>query len=136
NISALLVNQGRYITAGTNANLQQSAGSLTVSGSATITGTATITGGLFDLNGGTLSNGLMIVSGAGVLTNGITGATFNGGLSNAGTELLTATTFFNSTVTTTAAAFSLAGAISNNFLASPSATTTLAPVAIPATPRI
>jgi len=40
------------------------------------------------LNGKTYTNGLMVVSGGGVLTNSQTGATFNGGLSNAATVFL------------------------------------------------
>jgi autotransporter-associated beta strand protein len=112
-INPLVVNQGRMDFGGTiSNNLLQTAGSFTVSSSATITGTATVNGGTFNLNGGTYSNGLMIVSGTGVLTNAIAGATFNGGLSNATTVGITANTFFNGPVTNTGT-FSLLGAVSN-----------------------
>ena len=84
---------------------------------ATITGAATVSGGTFDLNGKTYTNGLMVVSGTGTLTNGIAGATFNGGLSNDATVFVSANTFFNGPVTNTGAFF-FQGAISNNFVSS------------------
>ena len=68
-INTLLVNQGRVVLGGLVSNFQQTSGTNTVSGTGTVTGTATLSGGLFDLNGGTYSNGLMIVGGTGVLTN-------------------------------------------------------------------
>src|SRR5205823_58287 len=71
-IKSLLVNQGRMNFGGTvSNNFLQTAGSFTLSGNATITGTATLTGGTLNLLGNRLTNGLLVVSGAGVLTNDI-----------------------------------------------------------------
>ena len=87
-------------------NYVQTAGTNTLNGAATITQNATVDGGIFNLNGQTYSNNLMIVDGgAGVLTNAIAGATFNGGLSNAATVGVTANTFFNGPVTNVGAFF-------------------------------
>ena len=87
-------------------NYVQTAGTNTLIGSATITQNATVDGGIFNLNGQTYSNNLMIVDGGvGVLTNGVAGATFNGGLSNAATVAVTANTFFNGIVTNTGGFF-------------------------------
>ena len=112
-------------------NFQQTAGTNTVSGSGSVTGTATISGGLFDLNGATYSNGLMVLTST--LTNAVAGATFNGGLTNAGTVAVTANTFINGVVTNTGGFF-FQGAISNALVNSGSfnlnnnATLTAAPV--------
>src|SRR5205085_2556393 len=110
-----------------------SSGTVTLNDNATITGAATITGGRFDLNGNNYSNRTMIVSGSGVLTNGVAGATFNGGLSNAATVFFSADTFFNGPITNTGAMF-FQGAISNalvnrgSFNLNNSATLTAAPI--------
>ncbi|HXI84385.1 MAG TPA: autotransporter-associated beta strand repeat-containing protein [Verrucomicrobiae bacterium] len=99
-------------------NYVQTAGSLTINqsaGNAVVKGTASISGGTFDLNGKTYSNGLMVVSGLGVLTNSVAGATFSGGLSNANVVAVTADTFFNGPITNTGSFF-LQGAISNSFV--------------------
>jgi len=53
----------------------------------------------------------MVLGGTGVLTNGIAGASFSGGLSNNATVFLSANTFFKGTVTNTGAFF-FEGAIS------------------------
>jgi fibronectin-binding autotransporter adhesin len=100
-----------------NGNYVQTAGSLVINQSAgnpTVKGTASISGGTFDLNGKTYTNGLMVVSGGGVLTNSQTGATFNGGLSNAATVFLPNATTFNGPVTNMAA-FSWQGTINNTY---------------------
>ena len=123
-INTLLVNQGRSVLGGLVLNLQQTAGTNTLSGAGTVTGTATISGGVFDLAGGTYTNGLMILGGTGVLTNGNSGATFNGGLSNAANVTLTAPTYFNGVVTNTGG-FNFQGAISNNFVNGNAGTVTL-----------
>src|SRR5260221_581426 len=70
-------------------------GTTTINNTAPVTGNAIVNGGRFDLNGQTYSNALMIVGGTGVLTNGVAGATFNGGLSNAATVFVSADTMFN-----------------------------------------
>src|SRR5207249_4577623 len=82
------------------------------------------------LNGKSFSNGLMIGTGAGVLTNGVTGATFNGGLSNACTVFLSQDTFFNKAIVTNAATFGFSGAISNSFVQTGGAFTLLGKRAI------
>ncbi|HXI83200.1 MAG TPA: hypothetical protein VNL17_03820, partial [Verrucomicrobiae bacterium] len=124
-VNTLLVNQGRVVLGGTiSNNYQQTSGTNTISGKGTITGIATVTGGLFDLNGGTYSNGLMILGGTGVLTDAVAGATFNGGLSNADVVGITADTFFNGPVTNTGAFF-FQGAISNSFVNAVAGTVTL-----------
>ncbi len=125
-ISGLLANQGRVVFGGSAGNLLQSTpgSSLTVSGSGSVTGTATITGGVFDLAGQTYSNGFMIVGGTGVLTNGLTGATFNGGLSNNATVFVSADTFFNGSITNTGVMV-FRGAISNSFVNSGAGAMTL-----------
>ena len=102
-------------------NFVSSAGAVELNNNATITGTATVSGGTFDLNGWTYTNGLMVVSGTGTLTNGTAGATFNGGLSNNATVFVSENTFFNGRVTNTGA-FSFQGAISNNLVNSGSVT--------------
>jgi len=113
-------------------NYVQTAGTNFLNGSATITQNATVNGGLFNLNGQTYSNGLMIVSGTGVVTNGTAGATVNGGVSNANVIAVTATTYFKGPVTNTGAMF-FQGAISNglvnsgSFNLNSSATLTVAP---------
>src|SRR5271170_7287477 len=88
-------------------------GSLTLNNAATVTQTANINGGTLNLNGQTMSNGLLLVSGTGVLTNSVAGATVNGGVSNAATISVTANTFFKGPVTNTGAMF-FQGTISNN----------------------
>ena len=89
-----VTNTGAFLWQGAiSNNYVQTAGTNTLNGAATITQNATVGGGLFNLNGQTYSNGLMIVSGTGVLTNGIANATFNGGLSNAATVTVTANNF-------------------------------------------
>ena len=75
---------------------------------------ANVSGGLFDLNGKTYSNSLMVVSGTGVLTSSLANATFNGGLSNAATVFLPNATTFNGPVTNMAA-FSWQGTINNTY---------------------
>jgi len=115
-INSLVINQGRFVSSGTISNsFQQTSGTNFLSGDATITGTAQIAGGLFNLNGKTTSNRLLIVSGLGVASNGIAGATINGGVSNAATIVATATTFFNGVVTNTGSLI-WQGAISNNLV--------------------
>jgi len=74
-------------------NYVQTAGTTFLNDNATITQNATITGGAFNLNGQTYSNRSMIVSGTGILTNAVAGATFNGGVSNAAMVAVTANTF-------------------------------------------
>ncbi len=96
-------------------NLVNNSGTFTLNDDSTITGTATINGGRFDLNGNNYSNRLMVIGGTGVLTNGITGATFNGGLSNNATVAFTANTYFNGPVTNMSAMF-FEGAISNSLV--------------------
>ena len=114
--SGLVTNSGSFSFGGAiSNNYVQTGGSITLNNTATITGTASVNSGTFDLNGKTYTNGLMIVSGTGILTNGIAGATFNGGLSNAATVSVTANTFFNGPVTNTGA-FLWQGAISNNYV--------------------
>jgi len=96
-------------------NYVQTAGSTVINQSAgnpTVKGTARISGGTFDLAGKTYTNGLMVVSGTGVLTNGVAGAAFSGGLSNAASVVVTADTFFKGAITNTGAMF-FRGAISN-----------------------
>ena len=114
-ITPLVVNQGRVVLGGSLVNFIQTAGTNTVSGSGSVTGTATISGGLFDLAGGTYSNGLMILSGSGVLTSSVAGANFSGTLSNAATVNVTAGTFFKGIITNTGV-LNLAGAVSNNLI--------------------
>ena len=92
----------------------QTSGSITLANTATITGTASVNGGNFDLNGKIYTNGLMIVSGTGVLTSSQANATFNGGLSNAATVFLPLNTTFNGPVTNMAA-FSWQGTINNTY---------------------
>ncbi|HTS16529.1 MAG TPA: autotransporter-associated beta strand repeat-containing protein [Verrucomicrobiae bacterium] len=123
-INTLLVNQGRVVLGGLVSNFQQTSGTNIVSGRGTVTGTATVTGGLFDLNGGIYSNGLMILGGSGVLTSSAANATFNGGLSNGGTAYFAQNVYFNGTVTNTGA-FLWEGAISNNFVNAGNGTVTL-----------
>src|SRR5439155_1524731 len=118
NISVLVVNQGRYVTAGTNVNLQQTAGSLTVSGAATITGNATVTGGLFDLNGFNYTNALMVLAGSGALTSSQAGASFSGGLSNAATVAVSPGLFFKGVITNTGTVLFNGGVLSNNLVTS------------------
>ncbi|HLX68164.1 MAG TPA: hypothetical protein VKV04_00935, partial [Verrucomicrobiae bacterium] len=67
------------------------------------------------LNGNSYSNGLMIVSGSGVLTDGVAGAIYNGGLSNAATVFVSANTTFNGVITNTAS-FTYQGAVNNSFV--------------------
>jgi hypothetical protein len=124
--NGVVTNTGAFSWLGTMSNnYVQTAGTNTLNGTSTITQNATVDGGLFNLNGQTYSNNLMIVGGgAGVLSNGVAGATFNGGLSNAATVAVTANTFFNGNVTNTGAFF-FQGAISNNFVNSGNGTVTL-----------
>ena len=124
-INTLLVNQGNVVLGGLVSNFQQTSGTNIISGTGTVTGTATVTGGLFDLNGGTYSNGLMIVGGTGVLTNSSGVATFNGGLSNAATFFVSAPVFFNGVVTNTGGFFFQGVVVSNNFVNSGAGTVTL-----------
>src|SRR5439155_24648082 len=74
-INPQVVNQNRMDFGGTISNsfVQTTGGSFSLNGNGTITGTATISGGTFDLNGMDYTNGLMIVGGTGVLTNGVAG---------------------------------------------------------------
>ncbi|MGA2605815.1 MAG: autotransporter-associated beta strand repeat-containing protein [Verrucomicrobiia bacterium] len=123
-INTLLVNQGNVVLSGQVSNFQQISGTNIVSGTGTVTGTATLTGGLFDLSGGTYSNGIMIVSGTGVLTNSQANATFNGGLSNAATASFAQNVYFNGPITNTGA-FLWQGAISNNLVNAGNGTVTL-----------
>ena len=97
-----------------NNSYVQGAGTNLLLGNATITQGANVSGGLFDLNGKTYSNGLMVVSGTGVLTSSQANATFNGGLSNAATVFLPLTTTFNGPVTNMAA-FTWQGTINNTY---------------------
>ncbi len=124
-INTLLVNQGNVVLGGLVSNFQQTSGTNIISGTGTVTGTATVTGGLFDLDGGTYSNGLMIVGGTGVLTNSRGVATFNGGLSNAATFFVSAPVFFNGIVTNTGGFFFQGVVVSNNFVNSGAGTVTL-----------
>lgn len=115
-ILSQVVNQGRFDLAGTvSNNLTQTAGSLTVSGRATVTGATTIGGGALDLLGNRITNGLLVISGAGVVTNAAAGATVDGGVSNANLVAITGNTFFNGPVTNTGALF-FQGAISNSLV--------------------
>ena len=115
-ITGPVVNQGSMSWGGTiSNNFIQTAGTNFLSGNATITGSASVSGGMVNLNGQTMTNGQLLVSGAGVLTNSVTGATVNGGVSNATTISVTANTFFNGPVTNTGAMF-FQGAISNNLV--------------------
>ncbi|MGD1017975.1 MAG: autotransporter-associated beta strand repeat-containing protein [Verrucomicrobiia bacterium] len=123
-INTLLVNQGNVVLGGQISNFQQISGTNVISGRGTVTNIATINGGLFDLNGGTYSNGLMILSGTGVLTSSQANATFNGGLSNAATASFSQNTYFNGIVTNLGA-FIFQGAISNNLVNAGNGTVTL-----------
>ena len=115
--STLLVNQGNVVLGGSINNFQQTSGTNVISGRGTVTGTATISGGLFDLNGGTYSNGLMVLGGTGVLTSSVANPTFNGGLSNNGTVYLSQGVTFNGTVTNMAT-FTWQGMINNAYVQS------------------
>jgi len=114
-------------------NYVQTAGSITLGNNATITGTASISGGNFDLNGKTYTNNQMVVSGSGMLSNGVAGAIFNGGLTNAATVFVSQTTTFNGPVTNTGT-FVFQGTINNalvnsgSFALNGSATLATAPV--------
>ena len=83
-VDGSITNSGTLTLHGTiNGNYVQTAGKFNISAyngptaTADIRGTASITGGTFDLTGQTYSNGLMVVSGTGVLSNAIAGATFS-----------------------------------------------------------
>ena len=56
----------------------------------------------------------MVLGGTGVLTSGVAGASFNGGLSNAATVFVSADTTFNSAITNTAS-FTYQGTVNNSF---------------------
>ena len=114
-INTLLVNQGNVVLGGSVNNLQQTSGTNIISSKGTVTGTATISGGLFDLNGGTYSNGLMVLGGTGVLTSSVANPVFNGGLSNNGTVYLSQGVTFNGTVTNMAT-FTWQGTINNAYV--------------------
>ena len=97
-----VTNLGGFFFQGAISNnfVNSGSGTVTLNNTATITKTATINGGTFNLNGQTISNGLMIVDGGnGVLTNAVAGATVNGGVSNSATVAVTANTFFNGPAT-------------------------------------
>lgn len=116
-VAGSVTNSGFFSANGTiSGHYVQTAGSLAITnvGTLNIAGAASISGGSFDLNGRTSSNGLMIVSGGGVLTNAIGGANLLGGLSNAATVVALADTFFKGVVTNTGA-FRFQGVVSNNF---------------------
>ena len=116
--NGIVTNTGGFFFQGvvvSNNFVNSGAGAVTLNNTATITKTATINGGTFNLNGQTYTNGLMVLSGSGVLTNAVAGATFNGGLSNAATVAVTANTYFNGPVTNTGAMF-FQGAISNGLV--------------------
>jgi autotransporter-associated beta strand protein len=114
-VNGSVTNTGTFALHGTiGGNYLQSAGYF-VSSNATIDGTATITGGSFDLGGNTYTGSSMIVSGTGVLTNGVAGATFNSGLSNAATVFVSQNTFFTGPVTNTGT-FAFMGAVSNTLV--------------------
>ena len=114
-VSGPVTNVGSFSFSGAiSNNYVQTGGSLTLANTSTITGTANITAGNFDLNGKTYTNGLMVVSGTGVLTSSVANATFNGGLSNAATVFLPVNTTFNGPVTNMAA-FSWLGTINNTY---------------------
>jgi len=114
-VTGPVTNSGSFSLSGAiSNNYVQTGGSVTLGNTATITGTANVTAGNFDLNGKTYTNGLMIVSGTGVLTSSLANATFNGGLSNAATVFLPLTTTFNGPVTNMAA-FSWLGTINNAY---------------------
>src|SRR5205814_8256297 len=106
-----------FFCPGAGSNTFVSSGTVRLNNNATITGTASITAGLFDLNGMNLFNAALFLTNGTVLTNGIAGASVNGGLSNAGTVFVSADTFFKGTVTNTGSFF-FQGAISNSFVSS------------------
>jgi fibronectin-binding autotransporter adhesin len=115
-IKSALVNQGSMSFGGTISNaFLQTAGTNTLSGNATITGSATISGGILDIAGNKLSNQLLTLSGTGLLTNGVSGGTVNGGVSNAATVFVSADTFFDGAVTN-AGTFVFRGAVSNDLV--------------------
>ncbi len=113
--STLLVNQGNVVLGGSINNFQQTSGTNIISSKGTVTSTATISGGLFDLNGGTYSNGLMVLGGTGVLTSSVANPVFNGGLSNNGTVYLSQGVTFNGPVTNMAT-FTWQGTINNAYV--------------------
>lgn len=118
-VEGSITNSGSFAFAGQiGGDYVQTGGSLTVSSTGAgvlniISGVATVTGGSFDLNGRLYSNQLMTVSGTGALTNGVAGAAFSGGLSNAASVVVTADTFFKGAVTNTGTML-FRGAISNS----------------------
>jgi hypothetical protein len=114
-VSGPVTNVGSFSFSGAiSNNYVQTGGSLTLANTSTITGTASVGAGNFDLNGKTYTNGLMVVSGTGVLTSSVANATFSGGLSNAATVFLPVSTTFNGPVTNMAA-FSWLGTINNTY---------------------
>ncbi|HVM62067.1 MAG TPA: autotransporter-associated beta strand repeat-containing protein [Verrucomicrobiae bacterium] len=124
-LNGAVTNTGTMIYQGWVSNNLVSSGSITLNGNATITQNATVNGGVFNLNGQTYSNNLMVLTGTGVLTNSSgTAATFNGGLSNAAT-FASPQVFFNGTVTNTGAFFFNNDVVSNNFVNGGSGTVTL-----------
>ena len=115
-IKNLVVNQARMDFGGTvSNNFLQTDGSFTLSGNGTITGSANINGGTLDLLGNRLADGLLAISGTGVLTSAVAGATVGGGLSNAAMVAVTADTFFTGATTNTGS-FYFRGTISNNLV--------------------
>ena len=115
-VDGSVTNTGTIALHGTiSGSYVQTAGSLSLDTAGTISGTATVTGGKFDLSGVTYTGSRMIVAGTGVLTNGVAGATFNSGLSNAANVGVTANTFFKGAVTNTGT-FAFRGAVSNTLV--------------------
>ncbi len=119
-VSGAVTNTGSFAFNGAISNNLVNSGSIILNNTTTVTGTALVNAGTFNLNGKNYSNGLMIVSGTGVLTNSVAGASFSGGLSNDATVAVTANTFFKGPVTNTGNFF-FEGAISNTFVSSDTA---------------
>ncbi len=115
-VKSALVNSNRLILSGViSNNLLQTAGSFTLAGTSTITGSAAVNGGALNLSGNRLVTETLNVTGLGVLTNAVAGATLQGGLNNSATVDVTATTFITGPATN-AGNFFWQGAISNDFV--------------------
>lgn len=115
-VDGSVTNTGSVAFNGTiGGNYVQTAGTLTMTaqGNGAINGTASISGGTLDLAGKTLTNGLLVISGTGLLTNNTAGASLSGTISNAATIAVTANTFFKGVITNTGNFF-LQGAVSNS----------------------